>query len=377
MIRPIMQQTLPATAASRAVTKGFTPAHPSARPADPRWEVYTHIRQARRDLGLKDRDLAVLRGLLSLLPVGDWGGPMVVFAANRTLCERCDGIEERTLRRRLAHLEEVGLIVRRQSPNGKRYAIRAAGGEMLAAYGMDLAPLARLGDQLQEMAAEAEARLQAQRSLKALIRDRLYHITLKELDLCPMLAEEARLAPRRNLAPEVLADLLTALEEVLATAPATPIASELSVKDSKIDRHILNHHQEDKDKNIGTNADPAPVAHVILAEKEDITLSDALIQSPTVQALAVEQPKSWQEANRLAGHLAPAIGVQPRQWQAAQNVMGAAQAALAIFGLVEAMGRIKKPQAYLARLMGQATEGTLDAVRMFRSLTRPLMDRNV
>ena len=367
-----MQQTPFAAAAPRA----GVPAIAATRTTDPRWEVYTHIRQARRDLGLKDRDLAVLRGLLSLLPVGDWGGPMVVFAGNRTLCERCDGIEERTLRRRIARLEEVGLIIRRQSPNGKRYAIRGNGGAMLAAYGLDLAPLARLGEQLQEMAAEAEARLQAQRSLKALIRDRLYHITLNALPLCPMLAENARLAHRRNLAHAVLAELLAALEGVLAAAPVKAVASELTATDSKIDRHILSHLQEDKDKTPVAIPEAAPVANVALAEKENLSLSEALDESPTVQALAIAQPKSWQEANRLAAHLAPAIGVHPRQWQKAQAVMGAAQAALAIFGLVEAMGRIKKPQAYLARLMGQAAEGTLNAVRMFRSLTRPMIGQN-
>ena len=46
-----------------------------------------------------------------------------------------------TLRRLLAVLVEAGLIVRRDSPNGKRYARKGRGGEITLAFGFDLAPL--------------------------------------------------------------------------------------------------------------------------------------------------------------------------------------------------------------------------------------------
>ncbi|WP_371328623.1 helix-turn-helix domain-containing protein [Shinella sp. HZN7] len=52
-----------------------------------------------------------------------------------------------TLRRHLAALVEAGLIERRDSPNGKRYAHRGRGGEIGAAFGFSLAPLlARAGE---------------------------------------------------------------------------------------------------------------------------------------------------------------------------------------------------------------------------------------
>jgi hypothetical protein len=43
--------------------------------------------------------------------------------------------------RRLASLVEAGLIIRRDSPNGKRFARRGQGGEIESAFGFDLTPL--------------------------------------------------------------------------------------------------------------------------------------------------------------------------------------------------------------------------------------------
>ncbi len=48
---------------------------------------------------------------------------------------------EATLRRHMAALVEAGLVVRRDSPNGKRYAHRSAAGAVEQAFGFDLAPL--------------------------------------------------------------------------------------------------------------------------------------------------------------------------------------------------------------------------------------------
>lgn len=331
---------------------------------DPRWQALTHVRTARHILGLKDRDLAVLRGLLSLLPAAQWGGEMVVFGANRTLADRCDGIEERTLRRRLARLAEVGLITRRFSPNGKRYAIRDTQGDILLAYGIDLSPLAAMAQQLADMAASAAAEAKALQVTKALIRDRLFHLQAAGCTIDPVLAETARLSLRRNLDLATLEELLTCLttawdNHAEATAD-THETSDLSASDSRNDRHILNHNQDNYDLTLTEESDTG----------EDISLAACLTEAPSAAAMALEKPRSWPDVVKLATSLAPALGVKAQQWQAAQSCMGAMKAALAILGLVEAIDRIKSPQAYLARLIGQAQNGTLDAIRMFRSLTR-------
>ncbi len=52
------------------------------------------------------------------------GAGVVVFPSNRELSIRAHGMAPATLRRHLASLVEAGLIIRRDSPNGKRFARR-------------------------------------------------------------------------------------------------------------------------------------------------------------------------------------------------------------------------------------------------------------
>ena len=112
------------------------------RPAtekDTRWHLLDLVKSCRQRLTLRDRDIAVLRGLLSLLPTSATPDQLVVFASNRVLIERCDGIDERTLRRRISHLQSCGLLHRRASPNGKRYQVRDDVAARIT-YGLDLTP---------------------------------------------------------------------------------------------------------------------------------------------------------------------------------------------------------------------------------------------
>ena len=64
-----------------------------------------------------------------------------------------------TLRRQLAALVDAGLIVRRDSPNGKRYARKGRGGEIKLAFGFDLAPLVVRAEEFEGMAQEIEAEI--------------------------------------------------------------------------------------------------------------------------------------------------------------------------------------------------------------------------
>ena len=50
-----------------------------------------------------------------------------------------------------------GLIIRRDSPNGKRYARKGEGGEIEKAFGFDLTPIVARADEFQRLAAEAKA----------------------------------------------------------------------------------------------------------------------------------------------------------------------------------------------------------------------------
>ena len=57
----------------------------------------------------------------------------------------------------MAALVECGLIIRRDSPNGKRYARKGEGGEIEKAFGFDLTPIVARAVEFQGLAAEAKA----------------------------------------------------------------------------------------------------------------------------------------------------------------------------------------------------------------------------
>ena len=61
----------------------------------------------------------------------------------------------------MAALVDAGLIVRRDSPNGKRYARKGRGGKVKLAFGFDLAPLVVRAEEFERLAQEIEAETRA------------------------------------------------------------------------------------------------------------------------------------------------------------------------------------------------------------------------
>ncbi|MBB6484673.1 plasmid replication protein RepC [Rhizobium lusitanum] len=140
-----------------------------------KWKIYRALCEAKPHLGITDRALAVLNALLSFYPKIELSDDanLVVFPSNAQLSLRAHGMAEQTIRRHLAALVEAGLIVRRDSPNGKRYARRTRAGDLHQAYGFSLAPLLSRADEIEHLAAEVVAErlhVQALRERISLLR---------------------------------------------------------------------------------------------------------------------------------------------------------------------------------------------------------------
>lgn len=136
-----------------------------------KWKVFRDISEARERLALQDRALAVLDALLSFFPNTELDAEqgLVVFPSNAQLSLRAHGIAGTTLRRHLASLVDAGLIQRRDSPNGKRYAHRTRDGEIEQAFGFDLAPLVVRSAELAQLAQDVIAeRIRFRRAKEAL-----------------------------------------------------------------------------------------------------------------------------------------------------------------------------------------------------------------
>ena len=116
-----------------------------SKPID-KWKLFRATCEARPLLGISDRSLAVLNALISFYPKAELSeeNGLVVFPSNQQLSLRAHGMPEQTLRRHLTALVDAGLILRKDSPNGKRYARKDRSGDISDAYGFSLAPLITL-----------------------------------------------------------------------------------------------------------------------------------------------------------------------------------------------------------------------------------------
>ena len=362
--------------------RGIMPASPTkSRPpargseaADQRWSLLNLVRTCRERLGLRDRDITVLRGLLSLIPATAHADERVVFASNRVLIERCDGIDERTLRRRIEHLQTHGLLVRRASPNGKRYQLRADGAEIRLTYGLDLAPLFKIRDHLVALADQCHQEVLHCKAMRAMIRDILFH---HGKSLPADIAEAAIRSLRRMLSSDQLHAIVETLRQ---QGTATPVqeaceTSVLTVSNSQNDRHIQSSYKKEFDSECAE--EPASPGSAESSRPDeggidaaDITVRECIDLAPNAAAFAAAPTRDWRDVVTLSQQLAPAIGLGTRDVERARQSLGVLGCALTVIGLVEAFGRIRNAQAYMHALVKRAETGKLDIVRMFRSLTK-------
>jgi len=144
--------------------------------------VYQAICTAKTPLGVTERALAVLNALLTFHPeTALTGDGLIVFPSNEQLARRAHGMPASTLRRHISVLVDAGLIIRRDSPNGKRYARRGRDGAVELAFGFDLGPLVARADEFDRLADGIAA---ADRAVKV-ARER---ITICRRDIAKMIA---------------------------------------------------------------------------------------------------------------------------------------------------------------------------------------------
>jgi replication initiation protein RepC len=146
-----------------------------------RWQIHKQLCIAKSVFDINDRCLAVLSALLSFHPDNEisTNSSLVVFPSNRQLALRAHGMPESSLRRHIASLVDAGLIVRRDSPNGKRYAYKSETGEVEEAFGFSVAPLLERAGEI----ARAAAHIQAEAKLFKRTRERIT-LLLENAEIC-------------------------------------------------------------------------------------------------------------------------------------------------------------------------------------------------
>ncbi len=339
---------------------------PSNQPsAVHKWQLFRLLTEIRPRLGLSDRSLGVLNALLtfhpetalSLVPAGEDPGSeprgLIVFPSNRALAGRANGMDDRTLRRHLAALGEAGLIIRRDSPNGKRYARRAGEDTPAQSFGFDLTPLVARAAEFELMAEELRREARRIRMLREKIslhrRDAAKLIALGLDEDLPGDWSGLRLrfmSLARPLRSGLHPDDLEALERGLASLSseaASLLAAAISIhkktgNDGHSDRHQSNsstkfsHDLEPASKEAGgtppSNLETKP--HVF-------SLGMVTEACPDIAAYHSDPDgiRSWSDFIVAARTIRPMLGISPSAWDQAVTVLGEANAAVTVAALLQ------------------------------------------
>jgi len=339
------------------------------------WKLLDKLALCRRHYDLTANSLSVLRALISFLPkTTPASGDLLVWPSNRSLCERADGMDERTLRRHLERLVNAGLISRRASSNGKRFAVRCRRAVVMA-FGFDLWPLHERAD---EIASAAEA-VRDQDEQSATLRTEILNLlhSLDDTAAKPDADEEAEI--RRILRRRISLERLTELRDQLARAhrKLASVPRILTATDRQIDRH-QQRTEKDYYESVCPLPSEAPRETQDLNPQDvkrgnaddDITLKNCLDATSESRAFAQQPVQSWTDLVHLADTLSPMIGIDKELSEHTKRAMGPLQAAISILCIIQRSDRIQRPAAYLRRLAILAEGGQYSLKSMIRGALR-------
>ena len=368
----------------------------SGKPVN-KWELLRELSKAQAAFGVTERDLTVLQGLLSFFPDGALGGnaEMIVFPSNKAICERLNGMACSTMRRHVARLVDAGLLLRRDSPNGKRY-VRKHGDEHVS-FGFDLSPLYRRAEEIAraaEAVRAAENRFRRLREVVSLMRRDLAALAefgeemRPGLGLWDQLRDTAVLtarALRRKLSLEDLTQAQRRLEALLDQARSTidgPETEEMITNDACSERHYQNSNKNFMDSEPGLEKaraaagtpDDEPVLPGEGAEEPEvrsmpkIPLHLVIASCPSLATFYQGQIRHWHQLYDAACHVRPAMGISASAWEEAQRCMGPEQASIVVVAMLERFADIRSPGGYLRALTAKAAAGAFSCGPMVMAL---------
>ncbi|SMC71218.1 plasmid replication protein RepC [Rhizobium sp. RU36D] len=358
-----------------------------------KWKLYRALCEARVRLGISDRALSLLNALLSFSPKSELSeeNGLVVFPSNNQLSLRANGMAEATIRRHLAVLVQAGLLVRRDSANGKRYARRDEHGDLDEAFGFSLAPLLARAEEIEQIAADVVAeRLHLQR-----LRERLTICRRDVAKLINTALEEG--------APGDWLDAQAELRLLVGALPRVPIAQDLdnvlkSVEElrdrlvnrlqtlssykniigspDQSERHIQNSNTESPNESEPAfekrqEQKPKVVQLDPGTQLKAFPLSMVLRACPEISAYGPGGAiSSWREMMAAAVLVRSMLGVSPSAYEHACEVMGPESAAVAVACILERGGEINSAGGYLRDLTRRAERGEFSLGPMLMALLR-------
>jgi replication initiation protein RepC len=362
-----------------------------------KWNVFRAICAAKTRLGVSERSLSVLNALLTFHPeTALTGEDLIVFPSNQQLALRAHGMAPATLRRHLAALVDGGLIIRRDSPNGKRYARKGRGGDIELAFGFDLSPIVARADEFESLAEEVRAE---ERALK-LVRER---ITILRRDIAKMIAtgmEENVPVHCAKAGPADWLGVYTLYRGILARIPRTatrpqlePVAEELCMLADEVLSLLENHvktrntdaneshnerHKQNSKPDPLTDLEPAsqkgrgpaaePNPEMARTPEQAFPLGMVLDACPDIVDYAKGGIANWRDFVATAGLVRSMLGISPSAWEEAREAMGEIPAAIVVAAILQRGAAINSAGGYLRNLTAKAQAGKFSLGPMLMAL---------
>lgn len=358
-----------------------------------KWKIFRDACEARAVLGVQDRALAVLDALLTFYPDNELSEErgLVVFPSNAQLAVRAHGIAGATLRRHLAALVDAGLIQRKDSANGKRYARKDNAGAIEDAFGFSLAPLLARAEELahmaQEIAAERKRFRVAKEALSICRRDVRKLLTAAIEEGAPgdwrhIEALFVSLVSRIPRSPSLteLTDLLDEMEmlrqEILNRLETHEISENISSNAAQTEQHIQNSKSEsinefepssETEQGAKSSQDIRPKREPLKA----FPLGMVLQACPEINNYGPSGAVgSWRDLMSAAVVVRSILGVSPSAYQDACDALGPENAATIMACILERAGHISSPGGYLRNLTWKAERGEFSLGPMLMALMR-------
>src|SRR5271168_1125417 len=301
-----------------------------------------------------------------------------------------------TMRRHLALLVDAGIIIRRDSPNGKRFARKTAGGSISQAFGFDLAPIVARAAEFKSLAEDVDA---DQRALKY-AREQ---ISLARRDIVKLIAaglEEGVPVPATGQGPstwegfhvlyrtiaaripragalaeiELITEELTVLAQRLLNILETHIKTiKMGANERQSGRHIQNSSTNrltelEPSLQEGRAARAEPTRQPSVTMERSYPLGMVLKACPDLADYAKGGISSWRDFLAAAAVVRPMLAISPSAWEEAQTVMGEAAAAVVVACILQRAPAIKSAGGYLRELTRKAEAGQFSLGPMLMAL---------
>lgn len=358
-----------------------------------KWKLFRALCEAKPRFGISERALSVLNALLSFYPDGMLSeeNGLVVFPSNAQLSLRAHGMAEATLRRHIAALVDAGLIIRNDSPNGKRYARKDGNGAIDKAFGFSLAPLLSRSVEIFQLAAEVQAeRLHLRRLRERLTlcsRDigKLIEVALEEgtsgnWDAIQLHQRSLTAGAPRSATSETVATVLDEMEmlreEVVNLLEAHMKKSNTSGNADHTERHIQNSNTDsitelEPSSRKEQGEKPSETSKRVKEPIKAFPLGMVLAACPEISMYGPGGTiASWRDLMSAAVVVRSMLGVSPSAYEKACEVLGPENASAAMACILERGGQINSAGGYLRDLTRRAERGEFSMGPMIMALMR-------